>query len=114
MTPDMKAALDKLEPEMRRAFEEAIAKITSQAQIALLEDAIRAGDVAKALAVLNLDPTFFAPLDRAIAESYWRGGVMALAGLGALKDPFLVGAWLSVLMGDTPAPKHGLASARVT
>lgn len=111
MTPEMKAALAKLEPEVRKAFEEAIAQITSQAQIALLEDAIRAGDVAKALAILNLDPTFFAPLARAIAEPYWRGGVMILAGLGALRDPFLVGAWLSVLMAATPAPKHGPDSA---
>lgn len=114
MTPEMKAALDKLEPEFRKAFEEAVAKVTSQAQLSLLEDAIRAGDVAKALAVLNLDPTFFAPLDRAISEAQWRGGVMILAGLGALKDPFLVGAWLSVLTGDTPAPKHGPASVRAT
>ncbi len=114
MTPEMQAALDKLEPEVRAAFVEAIERITSQAQIAMLEDAIAAGDVAKALAILNLDPAFFAPLDRAISEAHFRGGVLILAGLGALRDPFLVGAWLSVLMGDTPAPKRGPGATRAT
>ena len=114
MTPDMKAALDKLEPEMRRAFEEAIAKITSQVQVRLLEEAIAEGNFQKAFALINADPAFFGKIDMLVREAQWQAGVMILAGLGALKDPFLVGAWLSVLMGDTPAPKHGPARGQAS
>lgn len=105
MTPELQKILAQLEPRFRDAFLEAIERITSQAQLVLLEDAIRQGDMQKAVAVLQLDPTFFAPLDRAFSEMHYQGGVATLAALRTLKDPFLVGVWLSALTRDTPAPK---------
>ena len=105
MTPELQAILAQMEPEFRKAFMEAVDRITSTAQLVLFEDAIRQGDYRKAAAVLQMDPTFFAPLDRAFSEMNFRSGATTLLALGAFTDPFLVGAWLSVLMPDTRAPK---------
>ena len=105
MTPELQKIIDQMEPRFREAFLAALDRITSQAQLVLLEDAIRQGDMQKVIAVLNVDPTFFAPLDRAFAETHYQGGVAALAALGTLKDPFLVGVWLSALTLGTPEPK---------
>jgi hypothetical protein len=100
-------ALQKLEPTIRDAFLAAIAQLNSNAQIALVEDAIRSGNIARAIAALQLDAAFYAPLDRAISEAYYQGGVMALANLPRLTDPFPVGAlcWASMLA--MTAPKDG-------
>jgi hypothetical protein len=73
--------LDKISPKLRQAFEEAIADITSTAQIKMLEDAIKAGDVQRALLAIRLDESFFAPFDRAISEAYYQGGVYQMARL---------------------------------
>ena len=105
MTPEMQRLLDQMEPEVRKAFLDAIDRITSTAQKVLLENAIAEGNIEKAVAVLQLGPSFFAPLDRAFAETHYRAGVMALASLPMLRDPFLVGVWLSALTRGTPAPK---------
>ena len=114
MTPELQAILDQMEPAHRKAFLDAVDRITSTAQLALLEDAIRAGDIRKAVAVLQMDATFFAPLDRAYSEAFYRGGAVILAGLGTFTDPFLLGVWLSVLMPDTRAPKPGPADTPPT
>lgn len=102
-----KLALAKLEPAIRDAFLAAIGQLTSAAQIALVDDAIRSGNIARAIAALQLDAAFYAPLDRAISEAYYQGGVMALANLPRLTDPFPVGAlcWASMLA--MTAPKAG-------
>lgn len=112
MTPEMQKLLDQMETEIRAAFEAAIARVTSSAQIALLEDAIRARDAQRFWAVLNMDPTFFAALDMRIQQAFFQGGVAILGGLPMLRDPFLAGVWLSVLMDATHAPKHGPASGQ--
>ena len=85
---DIQAALDKLEPAIRDAFMQAIAQLRSNAQLAIVEDAIRRGNIEQAVAALKVDPAFYAPLDRAISEAFYRGGVMALAGLPRIPDPF--------------------------
>ena len=107
-------ALQKLEPAIRDAFLAAIAQLNSNAQIALVEDAIRSGNITGAIAALRLEPTFFAPLDRAISEAYYQGGVMALANLPRLTDPFPVGAlcWASMLA--MTAPKDGAETTSET
>jgi len=85
--PYLQAQIDLLEPLIRRAFLQSIADLRSEAQIALVTDAIARGDTNKLYAVLNLDPSFFAPLDRAIQEAYTQGGIQALAGLPVIPDP---------------------------
>ncbi len=84
---DLQRQIDALEPVIRDAFLRSIADIRSEAQLALVVDALEAGDAQRLIAVLNLDPTFFAPLDRAIQSAYIEGGVRALTGLPVIPDP---------------------------
>jgi hypothetical protein len=79
--------IDALEPLIRDAFLRSIADMRSEAQLSLVIDALERGDVQKLVAVLNLDPAFFAPLDRAIQGAYIEGGFRALSGLPVLPDP---------------------------
>ncbi|MCV6900960.1 hypothetical protein OE165_28410, partial [Escherichia coli] len=66
----LQAQIDALEPTIRQAFLQSIADMRSEAQMALVVDALEKGDVQRLYAALNLDPTFFAPLDRAIQGAY--------------------------------------------
>ena len=84
----MQRLLDRLEPQARAAFLDAISKIRSEAQLKLIIDHLTAGNVDAAILALRLDPSFFQPLDRAISEAYWQGGLMALAALPRITDPF--------------------------
>ena len=85
----------------------AIELITSQAQLQLIIGHLQAGNIEAAIIALNLDPRFFGPLDQAITQAYWQGGVLALAGLPKLPDPFPVAGLSSGLMDDTRAPNNG-------
>jgi hypothetical protein len=82
-------------------------RITSQAQLSTIVAHLQAGNVEAAILALRLDPVFFQPLDRAIMEAYYRGGVLALASLPRIPDPFLVERRFSALMDATFAPKLG-------
>lgn len=88
LPPEIQAALDTLEPAIRRAFLEAVEQITSAAQLRTIVGHLSDGNVDAAIAALRIDPRFFGPLDRAISEAYYQGGVIALAGLPRLPDPF--------------------------
>lgn len=66
--------LDQLAPQVQAAFLQSIARITSDVQLAALEDAIRRGDVDGALDILQVGAEYFAPLDRALREAYAEGG----------------------------------------
>jgi hypothetical protein len=79
--------IDALEPVIRDAFLRSIADMRSEAQLSLVVDALEKGDVQRLIAVLNLDPTFLAPLDRAIQGAYIEGGLRALSGLPVIPDP---------------------------
>lgn len=83
----IQAALDAMEPQLRAAFMQAIDDLRSQAQMALLVDALERGNVQQALAILNVDPAFFAPLDDAIRAAYLQGGRAAIAALPVIPDP---------------------------
>lgn len=83
----IQAALDAMEPAFRDAFLRAVDDLRSQAQMALLVDALERGDIQQAMAVLNVDPAFFAPLDDAIRAAYLRGGRDAIAALPVIPDP---------------------------
>lgn len=80
-------ALAALNPAIRKAFMDAIAQMVSAVQIGLLEDAIRAGDIQRAWAVLQIGPAYFARMDRVISEAHWQAGSSALAALPKLTDP---------------------------
>lgn len=99
--------IDALEPLIREAFLQSIADMRSDAQMALVVDALEKGDVQRLMAVLNLDPTFFAPLDRAIQNAYIEGGIRALSGLPVLPDPDTGGKSLAASMRVTRARSGG-------
>ena len=104
---DLQAQIDALTPIIREAFLSSVADIRSEAQLALVVDALERGDTAKLMAVLNLDPAFFAPLDRAIEGAYIEGGVRALAGLPVIRDPVAGGKFLPASMRATRARSGG-------
>lgn len=87
---DVQALLDALEPAIREAFIEAIERITSQAQLTTIVGHIQNGNIEAAIIALRIDPVFFQPMDRAIVDAFYRGGVLAMAGLPAIADPFPV------------------------
>lgn len=99
--------IDALEPVIRDAFLRSVADIRSEAQLALVADALEKGDVQKLVAVLNLDPAFFAPLDRAIQGAYIEGGIRALSGLPVIPDPATGGKWFPASMRATRARSGG-------
>ena len=105
--PELARQIDMLEPLIRDAFLQSIADIRSEAQMALVVDALERGDVNRLVAVLNLDPTFFAPLDRAIQGAYLEGGFRALSGLPVIPDPVTGGKSLSALTRVTRARSGG-------
>ena len=99
--------IDALEPVIREAFLRSIADIRSEAQLSLVIDALERGDAQRLIAVLNLDPVLFAPLDRAIQGAYIEGGIRALSGLPVLPDPDTGGKSLAASMRVTRARSGG-------
>jgi hypothetical protein len=99
--------IDALEPVIREAFLRSVADIRSEAQLSLVVDALERGDAQRLVAVLNLDPVFFAPLDRAIQGAYIEGGVRALSGLPVIPDPATGGKSLAASTRVTRARSGG-------
>ena len=104
---DVQAILDTLEPAFRKAFADAVDKVTSAAQLRLIEDALRAGNINAAIQALQLDSTFYAPLDRMISEAFWQGGMTVAAGLPVLNSPFPGAASFSVSTRAIIARRNG-------
>lgn len=91
LPPEMQSALEQIEPQLRQLFLQAIQNLTSKIQINVVVAHLQAGRISDALVALNLDPLFFTPIDRAISDAYYKGGVMALANLPKIPDPFSAG-----------------------
>lgn len=87
MPREVQAAIDRLEPEIRRAFLEAIDRITSAAQMNRLIAAIEAGRIEEAIEALRIEQGFFGPLNEATRQAYLDAGDLILEGI-KLKDPF--------------------------
>jgi hypothetical protein len=99
---EVEVALAKLEKDVAIAFAQAISQITSKAQIAIIVGHLENGSVEAAAAALRIDPRFFQPLDRALDTAYYQGGLMALAALPAIPDPFLGGNYVIQFDGRHP------------
>ena len=80
-------ALAQLEPQFRAAFLRAVNDMRSSAQIAVVAKAIEEGRISDAVAALNVDPAFWAPLDDAMRAAYLQGGRDAIAALPVIPDP---------------------------
>ena len=75
--------LDEFEPSIRKAFQQALANIRSDVQMAALEAAIASGNVDVALGAIGLDASYFRPLDEALRAAHIAGGDFAIAGVKA-------------------------------
>lgn len=87
LPPEVQRLLDRLEPELRAAFLEAIERINGSVEIARVEALIRAGRIDDAVAALNLDPSLFAGMHEAQRAALVAGGQLVLSGL-RLRDPY--------------------------
>lgn len=81
--------IEKLEPALRAAFLTAVRDIRSNAQIRLIEAALRQGDIPGAIRAFNISFEAFEELDRAMEAAYLAGGASAVAAMPALRDPLL-------------------------
>lgn len=75
------ALLDKVSPEMAKAFRQAFADMTSRAQIGLVEDAIGRGDYQEVVRLLQMRAESFAAFDRMIDNAFYQGGVYQMSRL---------------------------------
>ncbi|MDQ7776932.1 MAG: hypothetical protein Q4615_14200 [Paracoccus aminovorans] len=83
---NVQALLDRLEPEIRDAFLEAIDQVTDAAQLNSFIAALEVNDLDAAVAALRIEAPFFAPVDRAIGNAFASAATAALTDL-RLKDP---------------------------
>lgn len=84
---DVQAALDRLEPDLREAFLEAIDAVTSAVRLQQLEAMIAAGNIEGAIDALRLEQGFFGPLYEAQRLTVLEGGALIMAEL-PLRNPF--------------------------
>lgn len=71
--------IDDLQPELAEAFIMSVRAIQNTVKKDLLLKALNARDTEAVLRVLDIDPTFFAPFDRAFRAAYEAGGDFAMA-----------------------------------
>lgn len=78
--------LNQYEPRLAAAFRAAIREISSQASIKEIEAALIAGDIARAIDAMYVEPAAFAQFETVIAEGYGAGGTNTSQNLGQLRD----------------------------
>lgn len=81
MTDRMPQIIASLEPEIRKAFLSAINDLRGSVQIKEVVDALESGRIEQALEALNLDASFFHPLEDAIRAAFMGAGAQALASV---------------------------------
>lgn len=77
------ALLARYDREVREAFVAAILASRAAVDLAALERALRAGDVARAVDLLQMRQGLLFPLDAALSQAYVAGGQMIAAGIPA-------------------------------
>lgn len=79
--------IDTYDPILRKAFLDAIRKVTGQAQIEQITRMIEAGNVDAAMRAIGLDPVNFRPFDQALTQAFEAGGNATAAGFPLLGAP---------------------------
>jgi hypothetical protein len=75
------------EPEVAKAFRDAIQGIRDAVILKVFVDRLEKQDINGAIAALQLDPEAFAALEQVIAQAYNAGGVAAVGELPSVRDP---------------------------
>jgi hypothetical protein len=70
----IRSLLQTSEPKVRRAFLAAMADVKNRAQLGLLRDALRSGDVGAAIQALNIDAASFVNIQTTVMEVYAKSG----------------------------------------
>jgi hypothetical protein len=79
--------IDKLSPDMEKAFLEAIADIKSEIVLKEVVERLERRDIAGAIEALHIDPAAFRPLSEAIRQAFNSGGVLTTGRMPRLTDP---------------------------
>lgn len=80
---DVQKLLDKLSDSIQEAILKSIADLKSDVRIKDVVEAIQQGKIAEVLRLLNLDESYFVPLDRAIRDAYLLSGADAMSKAAA-------------------------------
>lgn len=95
-------ATNAMEPELRRAFLQAIVDVKSTAQMQVIQGAIDRGDIQAVVNALNLGPEFFAPLDDAVRNAFIRGAAYQINTLPPTIPTSGGGPLIVRFQGQTP------------
>lgn len=79
--------IDKLSPDMEKAFLEAIADIKSEIVLKEVVERLERRDIAGAIEALHIDPAAFRPLSEAIRQAFNSGGILTAGRMPRLTDP---------------------------
>jgi len=78
--------LAQFEPEVRKAFKDAVNDLRSNADLKRVVEALERKDITAAIRALNIDPAAFFGLDRAIRSAYNTSGLSAVAALPVIRS----------------------------
>lgn len=79
--------IDRLSPDMERAFLEAIADIKSEIVLKEVVERLERRDIQGAIEAMHIDPAAFRPLSEAIRLAFNEGGAMVIRSIPGLRDP---------------------------
>lgn len=76
---DLLDLIDKLTPDVKAAFLEAIADIKDNIDVNRVMEAFKAGDITAAVQALGIEPAAFRPLTRALETAFETGGIFTMS-----------------------------------
>lgn len=83
---ELRGWIDKMEPNVRKGFQESIDNLKSELILSEVTKALRGEDVEKALKALHIDSAAFTPYKSAITTAYNGGGDIAAKKIPKLSD----------------------------
>lgn len=79
--------IDRLSPDMEKAFREAVEDIKSEIVLREVVEKLERRDVEGAIQALHIDPAAFRPLTEALRQAYNSGGLLTSQNMPRLFDP---------------------------
>ncbi|ULJ73596.1 phage minor head protein [Rhizobium gallicum] len=79
--------IDRLSPDMEKAFREAIEDIKSEIVLREVVERLERRDVQGAIEALHIDPAAFRPLSEALRQAFNAGGLLTSQNMPRLADP---------------------------